>query len=200
MQTILITGFEPYGGETINASWEAARALDGWRSGDLVARALMLPVAYDACVAEFADAVEHLKPDGVLLTGQAARRAVVSVERFAHSGASATQADNRGVVRGRAAEEERIRLKATISAAKIARAIRASGIPSRLSTNAGDYVCNHLYYGVLKHLGAVSPRTPAVFVHLPATPDQAPPRASWRRLATEDAVRALQAAAAALIA
>ncbi|HTR14044.1 MAG TPA: hypothetical protein VMI72_12530, partial [Roseiarcus sp.] len=74
MRTILVTGFEPFGGETVNASWEAARALDGWRSGDLVANARMLPCVYDACVAEFAEAFARLKPHAVLLTGQAARR------------------------------------------------------------------------------------------------------------------------------
>jgi len=244
MRTVLVTGFEPFGGETVNASWEAARALDGWRSGDLVASALMLPVAYIACVAEFAEAFERLEPDAVLLTGQAARRATVSVERFAHSGASAIHADNHGVVRGgssssplvgkagrgvtpsfaeltaagvaalafthgatphprpppQGGREPLAFLETTADMAAVARAIRATGIPSRVSTNAGDYVCNHLYYGALRHLVAASPSTPAVFVHLPATPEQTPPRASRRRLATNDAVRALQAAATALIA
>ena len=238
---MLVTGFEPFGGETVNASWEAAHALDGWRSGELAVRALMLPVAYDACVAEFAEAFACLEPDAVLLTGQAARRAVVSVERFAHSGASATYADNRGVVRGggssplvgeagREVEPELMALQAAVSdtstrpapphprpppqgarrplafleteadVAAIARAIRAAGVRARVSTDAGDYVCNHLYYGALKHLRATSPKTPLVFLHLPATPEQTPPRANWRRLATKDAVRALEAAATALIA
>src|SRR5574337_1467566 len=87
MGVLLVTGFEPFGGETVTASWEAARALNGWRDGELVARALMLPVAYDVSLAEFAAAFDLLKPDAILLTGQAARRGIVSVERFAHGGA-----------------------------------------------------------------------------------------------------------------
>ena len=82
--------------------------------------------------------------------------------------------------------------------AEIVRAIRDAGLPARVSTNAGDYVCNHLYYGALAFLRRVSPETPAVFLHLPATPEQSPPRASRRRLSTPDAVRALKAAASAM--
>ena len=210
MRTLLVTGFEPFGGETVNASWEAASALDGWRSGDLVASALMLPVAYDACVAKFKEAFRRLKPDAVLLTGQAARRAAVSVERHAHNRASAALADNCGVVRGGFSSplvgrggregESPASVETTANVAAIARTIRAAGIPARVSTDAGDYVCNHLYYGALKHIVGASPATLAVFLHLPATPEQTPWRANPRRLATKDAVRALRAAATALIA
>jgi len=241
MGVLLVTGFEPFGGETVNASWEAARALNGWRDGELVARALMLPVAYDVCLAEFAAAFERLKPDAILLTGQAARRGIVSVERFAHGGASPTRADNLGVTRGAGSSSPLVGevgsgvtpsfaeltaagvaravthgaspcppprggratlavLESTTDVAAIARAIRAAGIPARVSTNAGDYVCNHLYFGALKYLRTASARTPAVFLHLPATPEQTPPAANPRRLATPDAVRALKAAAAALMA
>ena len=236
MRTVLVTGFEPFGGETVNASWEVARALHGRRCGDAVARALMLPCAYDACVAEFVEAFERLKPDAVLLTGQAARRAVVSVERFAHDRASATHADNRGVVRGGFASplvgeagtgvatrvsdsaspeatasgparpipapqdvrEPRLYLETTADVGAIAHAIRAVGVPARVSNDAGDYVCNHLYYGALKHLALASPSTPAVFLHVPATPEQTPARANPRRLTTIDAARALVAAVVAL--
>ena len=86
------------------------------------------------------------------------------------------------------------RLEATAQANAIVRAIREGGVAARISTNAGDYVCNHLYYGALQYLRGVSPLTPAVFLHLPATPEQTPPRASRRRLPTTDAERALKAA------
>ena len=78
LRTILVTGFEPFGGETVNASWEAARRLDGWRCGERVAVARMLPCVYGACVEDLIEAFERLKPDAVLMTGQAARRGVVS--------------------------------------------------------------------------------------------------------------------------
>ncbi|MGA9849510.1 MAG: peptidase C15, partial [Roseiarcus sp.] len=89
MATILVTAFEPFGGETVNASWEAAKRLEGWRCGDHVAVALMLPCVYDASVDAFAETFERLRPDAALMTGQAARRGLVCVERFARNVASA---------------------------------------------------------------------------------------------------------------
>jgi pyroglutamyl-peptidase len=194
--TILVTGFEPFGGEAVNASWEAARRLDGWRCGDHVAVAVMLPCVYDASVDAFAEAFERLKPHAALMTGQAARRGLVCVERFARNVGNATTPDNRGRLKAAAEfNDGPERLDATVPAAEIVRAIRNAGLPARASTNAGDYVCNHLYYGALAFVRRVSPETPAVFLHLPATPEQSPPRASRRRLSTPDAVRALKAAA-----
>jgi pyroglutamyl-peptidase len=196
-RTILVTAFEPFGGETVNASWEAARALDGWRCGDWVAVARRLPCVYGACVDEFVEAFGRLAPEAVLMTGQAAGRAIVSVESVARNRAHAARPDNRGVA-GAAITFGPPLLEATVSASEIARAIRAAGLPARVSANAGDYVCNHLFYGALSALIEKAPGTPAVFVHLPATPEQTPPRASRRRLATPDAVRALKAAIAAM--
>ena len=197
-RTILVTAFEPFGGETVNASWEAAQALDGWRCGDAVAAARLLPCVYDVCVAEFVEAFERLRPEAVLMTGQAAMRAIVSVERIARHSASAATPDNRGVAGAAMKLSGPARLEATADVRDIARAIRAAGLGARVSMNAGDYVCNHLFYSGLRHLLNRAPATPAVFVHLPATPGQNPPRANARRLATADAVRALKAAIAAM--
>ena len=133
----------------------------------------------------------------MLMTGQAAQRAVVSVESVARNVGSGSAPDNRGVLRAQEADGP-ARLEATAVVGDIARAIRAAGLSARVSTNAGDYVCNHLFYGALRHLRNRAPATPAVFVHLPATPEQSPRRANARRLATADAVRALEAAIAAM--
>ncbi|MBV9287766.1 MAG: pyroglutamyl-peptidase I [Hyphomicrobiales bacterium] len=200
MRTILVTGFEPFGGEMVNASWEATRRLDGRRWDDCVAVACRLPCVYDECVLILSEALKRARPDALLMTGQAARRGVICVERFGRNAANARTPDNRGVIRppeapGYGPDE----IETSAPAAAVARAIRAAGLPVRLSTHAGNYVCNHLYYGALSHLRAAAPQTPAIFLHLPATPEQTPPRASRGRLAAADAARALQAAAAALL-
>ena len=98
-RTILVTGFEPFGGETVNASWEAAQKLEGWRHGAAVATARVLPCAYDASVKQLISAIETLRPDALLMTGQSARRGVVCVERFAHNLDDASAPDNDGVLR-----------------------------------------------------------------------------------------------------
>jgi pyroglutamyl-peptidase len=200
-RTILITGFEPFGGETVNASWEAAKRLDGWRLGELAAVARLLPCAYDASVVTFIDAFETLRPDAVMMTGQAARRAVVSVERFARNWDDAAVLDNHGVMRSavKIAGGAPDRLEAQAPHKAITDAIREKGIRARVSRNAGSFVCNHLYFGALQYLKARNRTTPAVFLHLPATPEQTPPRATATRLSTDDAADALRAAAAAMV-
>jgi pyroglutamyl-peptidase len=200
-RTILVTGFEPFGGEAVNASWEAARKLDGCGIGEFAAVARRLPCAYDASVEELVRAIKTLRPEAVLMTGQAARRSVVCVERFAHNLDDAAAPANLGVLRKAAAISEGApeRLEAAAPVKAIAGAIREAGIPARVSRSAGGFVCNHLYFGALQYLRDEGRATPAVFVHLPATPGQTPPAASARRLTAAEAAKALKAAAAAMV-
>jgi pyroglutamyl-peptidase len=196
-RTILVTGFEPFGGETINASWEAAQKLEGWRHGKYVAAARLLPCAYDASVKKLINAIETLRPDALLMTGQAARRGIVCVERFARNLDDAKAPDNDGAVRRalritRAAPDW---LEAAAPVRAIARAINESGVQARMSRNAGAFVCNHLYFGALQYLRDKKLAIPAVFVHLPVTPEQSPQGASERRLTPAEAANALRVAA-----
>jgi pyroglutamyl-peptidase len=200
-RTILVTGFEPFGGEAVNASWEAARKLDGCGIGEFAAVARRLPCAFGASVEELVRAIKTLRPEAVLMTGQAARRSVVCVERFAHNLDDAAAPDNLGVLRKAAAISEGApeRLEAAAPVKAIAGAIREAGIPARVSRSAGGFVCNHLYFGALQYLRDEGRATPAVFVHLPATLGQTPPAASARRLTAAEAAKALKAAAAAMV-
>jgi pyroglutamyl-peptidase len=200
--TILVTGFEPFGGETINASWEAAQRLEGWRHGEYAAVARLLPCAYDASVKELILAIETLRPVAFLMTGQAARRGVVCVERFARNLDAAAGPDNDGVLRRgiRISRDAPDWLKAATPVTAIVRAIKEAGIPVRVSTNAGGFVCNHLYFGALDYLRRERRAIPAIFVHLPATPGQTLARANARRLPAAKAADALRAAAAAMVA
>jgi pyroglutamyl-peptidase len=200
-RTILVTGFEPFGGETVNASWEAAQRLEGWRHGEYVAAARLLPCAYDSSLKLLISAIETLRPDALLMTGQATRRGVVSVERFAHNLDDAKAPDNEGVQRrglriSRAAPDW---LETATPIRIITRAINEAGIPARMSRNAGAFVCNHLYFGALQYLGEKKPAIPAVFVHLPVTPEQSPQGASDRRLTPDEAANALRVAATVML-
>ena len=196
-RTILVTGFEPFGGEKVNASWEAAQKLEGWRHGYTVAAARLLPCAYEASVKTLISAIERLRPDVLLMTGQAARRGVVCVERFARNLDDAKAPDNDGALRRglritRAAPDW---LEAAAPVRTIARAINEAGITARVSRNAGAFVCNHLYFGALQYLSEKRSAIPAVFVHLPVTPEQSPQGASERRLTPAEAANALRVAA-----
>jgi pyroglutamyl-peptidase len=200
-RTILVTGFEPFGGETVNASWEAAKELEGWRRDDFTAVARVLPCAYDSSVTKLIHEIETARPDALLMTGQAARRAVVCVERFAHNLDDASAPDNDGDMRralriSRAAPEW---LEAAISVSAIVRAMKDAGIPARVSRNAGGFVCNHLYFGALQYLSDKRLAIPAVFIHLPLTPEQTPPGASAKRMTPAKAAEALRVAAAVML-
>jgi pyroglutamyl-peptidase len=200
-RTILVTGFEPFGGETINASWEAAKQLEGWRHGGFVAVARLLPCAYDASVKTLIREIEALRPEALLMTGQAAGRAVVCVERFAHNLDDASAPDNDGDLRrairiSRAAPEW---LEASAPAGAIARAMKDAGVRARISRNAGGFVCNHLYFGALQYLSDKKLAIPAVFVHLPVTPEQTPRAARVKRMTPDRAADALRVAAAAMM-
>jgi pyroglutamyl-peptidase len=201
VRTILITGFEPFGGQNVNASWEAAQKLEGWRHGECVAAARLLPCAYDASVKELIRAIETFRPEALLMTGQAARRAAVSVERFAYNFDNAGARDNAGVLRQavRISEGAPDRLDAAAPINAIVDAIRAAGVPVRASRDAGGFVCNHLYFGALQYLGGLKRPVPAVFLHLPPTPEQAPSGVKAKPLTPAKAADALRAAAAVLI-
>jgi pyroglutamyl-peptidase len=135
------------------------------------------------------------------MTGQATRRGIVCVERFARNLDDATAPDNDGVLRrglriSRAAPEW---LEATASVRAIARAITEAGIPARASRNAGGFVCNHLYFGALQYLSDKRSPIPAVFVHLPATLEQTRAVAHAKRLTAVKAADAHKAAATAMV-
>jgi pyroglutamyl-peptidase len=196
---LLVTGFEPFGGEKINASWEAAKLMQGWQGDGFTAVARELPCVYGSCVTELIHLFESLRPSALMMTGQASRRAAVSIERLARNEASAKAPDNRGVVLGLTPPDSGAPwFETTARAGEIARAIRDIGLPARVSLDAGNFVCNHLYYGMLAWLAARAARIPAVFVHLPATPAQLPGRKGG--LTTEYSARALRAAASRLMA
>jgi pyroglutamyl-peptidase len=200
-RTILVTGFEPFGGEAVNASWEAAKELDGWRHYDVAAVARLMPCAYESSVKKLIREIEVIRPQALLMTGQAARRSAVCVERFAHNLNDAVAADNDGDLRralriSRAAPEW---LEATAPVRTIVQAIKAAEIPARASRNAGGFVCNHLYFGALQYLASQGLAIPAVFVHLPATPEQTTPGVSAKRMTPAKAAEALRVAAAAMV-
>jgi pyroglutamyl-peptidase len=166
---ILMTGFEPFGGETVNPSWEAVSLLQDEMGGAAVSKR-RLPVAYAGSEAELAKLIAELKPDYVILTGQAGGRTGVSVECCAINMDHANIPDNAG--------EKRLFSPISPSGAaayftdapveKIVESVRAANLPCAPSFSAGTYVCNHVYYRLLESMGR------GLFVHVPFIPEQVP--------------------------
>lgn len=171
---VLLTGFEPFGGERRNPSWEVARRLDGQSIGGLTVAALLLPVAHRRAIGRLLAAIRRLRPAAVLGLGQAGGRPALSLERVAINlvagkagGAGRSRRLARPVVLGGPdAYFSRMPLEATLSNLNHRR------IPAALSLSAGDFICNAVMYAGLHQLRR-RPAVPVGFIHLPYEPRQA---------------------------
>lgn len=174
---LLLTAFEPFGGETVNAAWEAVNLLpDRLGKVELVKRTV--PTEFVRSIETVTAAVEAVCPDAVLCVGQAGGRAALTPERIAVNLRDARIPDNAGfqpsdapvVPGGPAAYFSTLPVKAMVQA------IRAAGVPAELSNTAGLYVCNNLMYGLLHHLALHRPEIRGGFLHVPLIPEQAAAR------------------------
>ncbi|MDN3920539.1 pyroglutamyl-peptidase I [Roseateles violae] len=173
-KTILLTGFEPFGGETVNPSWEVVRALDGAVIAGARVHARRLPCVFGAALSELQRALDELKPELVLALGQAGGRSELSLERVAINVDDARIADNAGarpidaavVPGGPAAYFTTLPIKAMVAG------LRAAGHPAGVSQTAGTFVCNHVFYG-LQHALRERPAVRSGFMHIPLLPEQA---------------------------
>ena len=178
---ILLTGFDAFGGESVNPSWEIARALDGWRCEGHVVHAALLPCVFGDALAALDAAIAAHTPAIVLCLGQAGGRPEISIERVAVNVDDARIPDNRG----RQPVDEAIEVDgpaayfSTLPIKAIARDVREAGVAASVSNTAGTYVCNHVFYALM-HRVATRPGLAQVrggFVHVPYTPEQAAGRA-----------------------
>jgi pyroglutamyl-peptidase len=187
---ILITGFEPFGGEKVNASLEAVRRLPA-RIGALEIVTAELPTSYARSIPALEAAIARAKPEIVLCIGEAGDRSALCVERVAVNIQDARTPDNDGaqpvdtpvVAGGPAAYLATLPVRAAVAA------LRAEELPAELSMSAGTFVCNHVFYGLM-HLAATR-RHPfrGGFLHVPCLPRQAPVGAP--SMAPEDIARGI---------
>ena len=171
--TILLTGFEPFDGESVNPSWTIASALDGESIAGARVAAVRLPTEFRGSLRVLRAALRRHPPMLAIALGQAGGRAALSVERVAINVDDARIPDNAGarpvdvpVVRGGPAA-----YFSTLPVKAIVAALRARGIPAEVSQTAGTFVCNHVFYA-LQHALAGS-RVRSGFVHVPYLPEQA---------------------------
>ncbi len=169
---ILVTGFEPFGGEAINPSWEAVKLLPDSICGAQIEK-LLLPTEFSRAEERLLDAINSLSPGMVLCTGQAAGRTSLSFERVAINLRDASIADNSGYL----ASDEPVcsggcpAYFVTLPVKAMAEAVKAAGLGAELSLSAGAFVCNDVLYTLLRRLDGSS--VPGGFVHLPLSTEQA---------------------------
>jgi pyroglutamyl-peptidase len=187
---ILLTGFDPFGGESINPSWEAVRTFDGRRMGGHRIVARQLPTEFAGSLRALKTAVRELAP-----TVLAGGRTRLSIERVAINVQDARIADNAGAqpvdepvaADGPAAYFSTLPIKAMLAA------LHAKGLPAEISQTAGTYVCNHIAYAML-HLASKKRGVRAGFIHIPYLPEQAAHRRGAASMAQSDVIRGLDIA------
>jgi pyroglutamyl-peptidase len=174
LRPILVTGFEPFGGETINPSAEVARALHGGTIAGAPVIGFVLPCVFGVSIEKLRGALDTHRPRLVLALGQAAGREGFTLERVAINLDDARIADNAGaqpidtpvIARGPAAHFTTLPIKAMVAA------LRDAGHAASVSHSAGTFVCNHVFYG-LQHVLKRRRGVRSGFMHLPCLPEQA---------------------------
>jgi len=171
--TILFTGFDPFGGETINPAWEAVKALpDMIGSTHIVKKEI--PTVFGKAGETVIDTMKSEHPDAVICVGQAGGSTGIRVERIAVNLRDARGTDNAGysptdepVMPG-----ETGAYFATIPVKAIRDALNEAGISANLSNSAGLFVCNDTMYALLHHIACNAPAVLGGFIHVPFIPEQ----------------------------
>jgi pyroglutamyl-peptidase len=175
MKTILLTAFEPFGGEALNASWEVARRLHGTLTADgSRVIAMQLPCVFERALRVLEERLDSLRPQTVVALGQAGGSPCVRLERVAINLDDACMVDNAGqqpidvpvIHGGPTAYFSSLPIKAMASA------LRKARVPVSVSHSAGTYVCNHVFYGLMHEAGHRQSLERAGFIHLPYLPEQ----------------------------
>lgn len=190
---LLLTAFEPFAGDSINASREALGRIRAPRGMEL--EKLCLPVVFGRAGAILAERVRALRPDAVVCLGQAAGRASLTPERVAINLRDASRPDNDGAaprdepcVPGAPAA-----YFSTLPVRQMVQSAAAQGVPAALSCSAGSFVCNDLMFSLLHLAAADFPEMRAGFIHLPCLPEQAARLGLTASMPCETAVRGLEA-------
>ena len=189
MKQLLITGFEPFGGEEINPSWEAVSRLPD-TVGEYTLTKRLIPVVFGRAAETVIEAAEKLHPDVILCIGQAGGRDAITPELVGINLRHASIPDHLGyqpqdepIIAGGACA-----YFSTLPVRDMAAAVLDTGVPSRVSYSAGTYVCNDVLYTLLAHFQGGTMRVG--FIHVPYTTEQG----KMPAMELDDMVKGLMAA------
>ena len=188
---ILVTGFDPFGGEAVNPALETVKRLPEKIGGAEIIR-LEVPTVWQKSLQTIAQAIETYDPDVILSVGQAGGRADITVERVGINVDDYRITDNEGnriidepvVPGGPAAYFVTVPIKAMVAK------MQERGIAASVSNTAGTFVCNHVTYGVCHLLATKYPGKRSGFLHIPYLPEQAAGRADIPSVPEQAAGRA----------
>ena len=188
---IIVTGFDPFGGEKINPSIECVKALPEIEGVELFR--VELPTVFKESAKRLNEAINEVKPDAVLSVGQAGGRSGISMERIAINVDDARIPDNisQQPIDETIQTEGAAAYFSTLPIKRIVKAIREAGISAEVSNSAGTFVCNHIMYQALFAATKSDKPFKAGFMHIPFIPEQTTNKPS---LPLEESTKALQIA------
>jgi pyroglutamyl-peptidase len=196
MQKVLVTGFEPFGGEPVNPALEAVKLLATKTFANVEVITKKLPAVFHTSIRILKEAMDEAKPDIVICVGQAGGRNDITVERVAINVDDAKIPDNEGnrpidariVENGPAAYWSSLPIKAIVEK------MREAGVPASVSQTAGTFVCNHTFYGLSHLIATEYPGIRGGFIHIPYLPEQAARHPGAPSMSVEVIVRSLKIA------
>ena len=170
---ILITGFEPFGGESVNPAYEAVKLLPDM-AGDIQIVKMEIPTVFGEAGKGVETGILQHQPDAVICVGQAGRRADIGVERVAINLVEASIPDNAGnqPMDVKVQENGDTAYFATIPVKAMVKNIKDHGIPASISYTAGTYVCNSVMYDLLYLIDRKYPSIRGGFIHVPYATEQ----------------------------
>ena len=165
---VLITGFNPFGGETINPAFEAIKLLEDTIDGAVIIKR-EIPTVFNKSIKLLEEMIDEIEPNIVICVGQAGGRAKVSVERIAMNVSDGRIPDNEGYqpideviyADGDDGYFTNLPIK------RMVRLMNENNIPSEISNTAGTYVCNHIMYGLMHIIKTKHPMIKGGFIHVP---------------------------------
>ncbi len=192
---VLVTGFDPFGGESINPAWEAVKVIKDEIAGAEVIK-MQIPTVVGKSIAKIHEKMAEINPDIVIAVGQAGGRFGVTPERVAINVTDARIPDNEGnqpidepiFADGDVAYFSNLPVKAMVQA------IKDAGYPSVLSNTAGTYICNHVMYGVLYYIQKEFQNARGGFIHVPYAASQVVNKPNTASMAIADITVSLEAA------
>ena len=197
---ILVTGFDPFGGEKVNPALEAVKSLPS-EIHDAEVHWVAIPTVFYQSAEVLEAEINQYHPDAVLCIGQAGGRASLTPERVAINQDDARIPDNQGNqpidtpirLDGQAAYFSTLPIKAMVQA------IKEEGLPATVSNTAGTFVCNHLMYQALYLVDKKFPHMRAGFMHIPYMTEQVLNKPNTASMCLTDIVRGIEAAIGAIV-
>ena len=197
---ILITGFDPFGGENINPALEAVKKLPDTILGQEVIK-IEIPTVFRKSLEKIEENIQKHNPDVVISVGQAGGRFGVTPERVAINIDDARIKDNEGnqpidisiYEDGENAYFSNLPIKVMV------KEMNDNGIPASVSNTAGTFVCNHVMYGILYLIDKKYPNIRGGFIHVPYIPSQVTTKPNTPSMSINDIAKGLELSIKAVI-